>query len=434
MKRIPKKIWVPSTIFVIAAAALFVHNRPVELQRPVLMATPLLFKEGRTKPYDKLPDDIQPPHIDVFYATDRQPTDMSFLHPLFYGNDRSLTLRLGTASVRFGTEDMNWSYVEAASLMASRPRPIPLGIVGTKELHRIGSPLQSLEASLREQKDAQDPFVERINARLSESKSKTIYIFVPGFKVDFAYPVLVAAELWHYMGYPGAFIAYSWPSRQRLRDYLSDVETAAFTTQHFRMLLHYLAMNTPVENVHILSYSAGARIVSQALHELSLTTYGLPSSQVEKALRIGRVVFTAPDIDMMLFAARYRDRFEEITDAITIYTNANDTALNWALRFLGWPRLGAPGEIGLTPEDFQAVPWLENTTIVDVSAAEQVASGNGHGYFIKSPWVSSDLLLTLKYGATPQERGLVWNEEEKGWNFPGSYPQEMERIADRIHP
>ena len=432
MRYIPKKIWIPAVILLIIGVLSY-YNRPATLKKAVLMSTPLIFRDGLIKPYDKLPDDFTSSIIEVFYATDRQPTDKTFLHPVFYGNDRSMSLYLGTATVRIGSEEMNWQDIEKSSLMRERAREVPIQLLGVKRLHEIGSASKSLEESLRERTGAKDLFLARIKSRLSNSKIKTIYIFVPGFKVDFTYPVLVAAELWHYLGYPGAFIAYSWPSQQRLRDYFSDVETAAFTAQHFRMLLRYLAEKIDVENIHILSYSAGARIVSQALHELRLTAYKIPVPEIKKFLRIGEVIFTAPDIDTMLFTTRYRDGFEDVADAITIYTNANDTALKWALRFFGWPRLGAPGELGLTPGDLQHLQKFGNTTLIDVAAAEDVASGNGHGYFVKSPWVSTDLLLTLKHGSGPQKRGLRYNEVDAAWVFPENYPQKIKQVVKQIH-
>ena len=113
------------------------------------------------------------------------------------------------------------------------------------------------------------------------------------------------------------------------------------------------------------------------------------------------------------------------------YTNANDTALKWALRFFGWPRLGAPGELGLTPEDLQHLKELGNTTLIDVAAAENAASGNGHGYFVKNPWVSTDLLLTLKLGLDPFKRGLRYSEVDAAWVFPESYPQKIIRVVEQ---
>ena len=423
-----KKIWAPSILLFIIGMLIF-YNRPVELQKAVMMSTPLIFRDGFAIPYDQLPVDISPPSVDIFYATDRQPSDTHFLYPVFYGNDRSMTLSLGRASVRFGDDKMTWPEVERTSITKDRLHEVPLQIERIEELSTLGAAKELLEDSMRGPSLATDKFISAIQQRLSNSSVKDIIIFVPGFKVDFTYPVLVAAELWHYMGYSGAFIAYSWPSRQRLRDYLTDVETTAFSAQHLRMLLAYLAQNTDVRRIHILCYSAGARIVSQTLHELRLMGYGHPVDQLKKKIKIGQVIFTAPDIDVMLFAARYRDRFGDIADQITIYTNANDTALNWALRFIGWPRLGAPGQLGIKPEEMQSFPAMEKTLLIDVAAAEDAASGNGHGYFVKSPWVSSDLLLTLRSCIPPAGRGLVLKPDGIVWQFPDNYPEMVGKTA-----
>lgn len=427
MRSISPKIWIPAIVLVLIGVVFF-HNRPVELQKAMLMSTPLLFRDGQARPYDRLPDDITPPEVDVFFATDRQPSNTHILYPLFYGNRRNMSLSLGRAGVRFGDEDMTWPEVERASFKKDRSLKVPLQIARIEELSTLGSASVLLEDAVRAPDITNDKFIAAVQQRLRQSQTKDIYLFVPGFKVDFAYPVLVAAELWHYMGYPGAFIAYSWPSRQRLRDYLVDVETTTFTAQHFRMLLIYLALNTDARRIHILCYSAGARIVSQALYELRLMGFGYPVDQLKNKLKIGQVMFTAPDIDLMLFAARYRDRFEDIADSITIYTNANDTALNWALRFLGWPRLGAPGELGISPEELQSLNFMNNTVLIDVAAAENADSGNGHGYFIKSPWVSTDLILALTTGAPPTKRGLVRKKEDAIWEFSEHYPQKIGEI------
>ena len=423
--------WLIPGFILLVVVVLYVYNRPV-IRNTVLMSTPLIYRDSRPEPFLTLPKDVSPPVFDVYYATDREPIEMGPFHPAFYGNERSRSLSLGIANVRLGSGEMNWPEIRAVSLMEKRPKVLPLNIERIETLHRIGSAVKTLETSLHKGIQTDDSFIARINHRLSNSDTKSIFIFVPGFKVDFTYPVLVAAELWYYMNCPGAFIAYSWPSKQRLRDYFSDIETAAFTAQHFRMLLLYLADRTEAENIHILSYSAGARIVSQALHELRLMAYGIQVSQLKKTLKIGQVIFTAPDIDLMLFAARYRDGFDDIAENITIYTNANDTALNWALRFFGWPRLGAPGELGLTPEDLQSLRDLENTVIIDVAEAENTASGNGHGYFIKSPWVSTDILLTLRFGLKAPERGLLMRKEEAAWSFHSQYPLIIKRLSENM--
>jgi esterase/lipase superfamily enzyme len=158
------------------------------------MSTPLIFRDGLIKPYDKLPDDITPSTLEIFYATDRQPTDKIFLHPVFYGNDRSMSLYLGTATVRIGSDEMTWQEIEKFSLMRERVREVPIQLVGVKRLHEIGSASKSLEESLRKKTDAKDLFLARLNSRLSNSKIKTIFIFVPGFKVDFSTTWVIPAH------------------------------------------------------------------------------------------------------------------------------------------------------------------------------------------------------------------------------------------------
>ena len=55
-------------------------------------------------------------------------------------------------------------------------------------------------------------FVAAINQRLASSASKDVYIYSYGYKVDLENPLLIASELWHFLGYNGAFIAFSWPT------------------------------------------------------------------------------------------------------------------------------------------------------------------------------------------------------------------------------
>lgn len=426
MKPLPKKIWLPAVVLMALGVFLFIHNRPIEFRQASLMSTPLMFTHGMATPFKHLPAQASPPEIRLFYATDRKPSAMSLLYPSFYGNERDMTLHLGQATVRYGDDTMTWERLKQESVKQQRASDINMHITHIEKLHDIGSASASIASALSAGQTGQDPFIEALQRQMSESK--TIVLFVPGFRVDFTYPVLVAAELWHYLGYRGAFLAYSWPSRQRLLDYLTDVETTAFTAQHFRLLLLYLSLNTDVEKIDIVSYSAGARIVSQALHELRLMTGHMSGDVIREKLKISQVIFAAPDIDLMLFAMRYRDGFEDIAENITIYTNANDTALNWALRFLGWPRLGAPGEVGISPDELRPFGFSEKTAVIDVAAAENTASGNGHGYFVKSPWVSTDLLLLLGSDAAPQKRGLIKNSETSVWDFPQTYSIEINRM------
>lgn len=60
---------------------------------------------------------------------------------------------------------------------------------------------------------------------------------------------------------------------------------------------------------------------------------------------------------------------------------------------------------------------------IDVTNAQSAAAGNGNAYFRKSPWVSSDVLMTLMHNRQPNERGLVQSTDIPVRTFPPDYIQ-----------
>ena len=71
--------------------------------------------------------------------------------------------------------------------------------------------------------------------------------------------MLVSAELWHFLGYDGAFIAYAWPSTPSTFAYIKDSDTAGGYARNFRLLLEFVAENTDAEEIHVIGYSNGTR-------------------------------------------------------------------------------------------------------------------------------------------------------------------------------
>lgn len=83
--------------------------------------------------------------------------------------------------------------------------------------------------------------------------------------------------------------------------------------------------------------------------------------------------------------------------------------------------------LGQTQVEFlnpRVTEYLQNTPklqLVDVTEVEGSAKGNGHGYFRSSPWVSSDILMTLMHDLVPANRGLVRHSDHPMWTFPDNY-------------
>ncbi len=271
-----------------------------------------------------------------------------------------------------------------------------------------------------------DQFTKKVNDQLASSSVKDVYLYVPGFKVDFGNPLLVASELWHFLGYGGSFIAFSWPSAQSNFAYLADLENALISAHNLRLLIKLLAERTDLEHIHIIGYSAGTRIVLSALAQIALKHHGFEKQQLLSKYRIGHVTLIGSDVDHGLFKIYLADGLLNTAKTVTIYSSQKDHALSVSQLLHEHTRLG---QKQLRDFDVEVIKYIKDNPelrFIDVTDAEGSTSGNGHNYFRKSPWVSSDILVTLLYDLSPEERGLVLLSDLPTWSFPDDYIERLE--------
>lgn len=87
----------------------------------------------------------------------------------------------------------------------------------------------------------------------------------------------------------------------------------------------------------------------------------------------------------------------------------------------------------LHPQARQAIEKLrDQVSYINVSDAEGAASDNGHGYFRTSPWASSDILMTIFYGLTPEQRGLVRQDDLPVYTFPADYISRLWEAIEEV--
>ena len=96
----------------------------------------------------------------------------------------------------------------------------------------------------------------------------------------------------------------SWPATPEVLAYVSDLETTALSSRNLRIFLQYLAERTNARQINVIGYSAGTRVVLQALSQLSLLNHGNPRAA---DLRIGQVVLIGSDVGRAAFAAALAD-------------------------------------------------------------------------------------------------------------------------------
>jgi len=387
------------------------------------MPAPAVYEDGTLSPF---PEDFQV-DIDqrrgIFYATLREPASADAVDGP-YLDKRGRVGRLGIGRVEFASGPREWQEVVGISLAKEREGDFRLRLAEVTEFGILGDTVTEFADPAFLPADLSAPrrrFAESVNTALRRSTHKDILVYVHGYKVPFPEPLLVSAELWHFLGYEGAVVAFSWPSTPSRFAYFADLDTADVSAFGFRKFLRFLARETDVERIHLLGYSAGTRLVALTVHQLALTNKALDRDAALANTKLGQVILVGADIDRDLFATYIADGLLDNVEGLNIYMSETDAALGVSRFLLSYDRLGQMFTQDIPETSTQFLLEAENLRLINVTEAEGAASGNGHGYFRNSPWASSDILTSLRYGLGPAERGLIREGGSPVWTFPPDY-------------
>jgi esterase/lipase superfamily enzyme len=398
-------------------------------QQLELMPAPDIYSVSSVDPFGDDDPATLIPYQGILYATDRLPVTDTGSAEHFYQNGRGHLLRLGIGKIGIGGQSLNWDEARRVSLLKERESNFALQVNSVEELGILENSYHDFVDSNRVPPASPEPgrqFAGLINEKLSTSRNKDVYIYTHGYKVVFESPLLVSTELWHFLGYDGVFVAFSWPSTPKNSAYIGDLETAAMSSRGLRLLIEFISTHTEAEKIHIIGYSAGTRVVVSALSQLAM----LHAGQGPADLRIGHVILVASDVDRGTFGLSLNDGLLEVVDDITVYMSGHDKALALAKWVFTRQRLGQPWEPGtMTTSTIEYLRDNPSLIMVDASEAEGAATGKGHNYFRQSPWVSSDILMTLMFDLPPIGRGIELDQETALWSFPENY---VERLTNKI--
>jgi esterase/lipase superfamily enzyme len=386
-----------------------------------LMPPPAVYAKGEVDPFPRTVSNDFLDETKLFYVTDRRPKSADE-NVAYYANERGYLLRSGTALVQADPPFSSWDEVKAVSLsLEDTPRRL-LRMESVEEYGVLPvDPISLLPEApdKAETVKAGKRFAAEIDRKLSGSSQKDIFIYVHGYNVDFDYSMLSSKELQHYLGYRGAFVTYAWPATPNRLAYFKDLETTAATRKNLRELIVFLSENTRARKIHVIGYSAGARLAFEAVYDLTLQ---YADGQRSKP-RMGQLIMIGSELDRSYFVQALDDGLLVLADSVSVYMSTADAALRMSSLVLGEDRLG---QISLEDtEDRQQVGRklreIENLHLIDVSNAEGSSFGNGHSYFRNSPWASSDMFVSLIYNLGPAQRGLYRGPDQGIWRFPNDY-------------
>lgn len=317
--------------------------------------------------------------VRVFYATDREAVaDMQSVGYIGIHSAKK-TLSYGSCDVSI-PENHSLAEIERPSIWRFEFHPDP-------EKHMI------LQKVVPESKDV---FFNQVSAAVSSSPSKDAFVFIHGYNMSFERAAIRTAQLTYDLGFKGAPILYSWPSKGSLLGYLADEDAVDETTADFKHFLEDVANNTGASVVHVVAHSMGNRAALPALSQLAGDTH------FPNFAKFSTIVFAAPDVDRDVFVNAIA-QIRKPQTKITLYVSQHDQALN-ASHFLFHKELRA-GEGG---SHTIVLPGMDTVDVSQISA-----DALGHSYYGNNSNVVRDLLeffrgkIAPRPGLTPVRLGAL---------------------------
>ncbi|MGQ4275005.1 alpha/beta hydrolase [Terrihabitans sp. B22-R8] len=170
------------------------------------------------------------------------------------------------------------------------------------------------------------------STQLPNGGTRDVLVYIHGYNETFESAVLDAARLSDALAYRGRTVAFSWPSRNSVFDYMADRESAVWSRDALEDTLNNLLADPGVGRVHIVAHSMGSMLTVEALRQV----YGANRGA---ANRFGAVVFASPDIDVDSFSSSVR-RLGSLHRQMTVITSMDDRALAVSARLAGGKRVG----------------------------------------------------------------------------------------------
>ena len=225
----------------------------------------------------------------------------------------------------------------------------------------------------------------------SNGDLRDVLVYIHGYKQTFASATLDAARLSDALSFHGDTLVFSWPSGNKLLDYIGDRESALWSRDAFETTLESLLVRPTIGHVHIVAHSMGSMLTIEGLRQIH-AHHGDAAAD-----KMGAIVFASPDLDIDGFSSSVR-RMPRLAQRMTIVTAADDRALAVAGKVAGGTRVGSAEKaklesLGLRVIDASGLGWgmlnhdlfLHNARVQQLVAraiAESKSPQRGAGAFV----------------------------------------------------
>jgi esterase/lipase superfamily enzyme len=234
---------------------------------------------------------------------------------------------------------------------------------------------------------SKDAFYDSLARQLALSETGAALVFIHGYNVSFEDAIFRTAQLAVDLKFPGAAIAFSWPSYADPIKYTFDEQHAEVSVPALREVLQDLASRSGAKHIHIIAHSMGNRVLAGALRSMD------PSLQQRHKEVFRELVLAAPDIDSRVFESQVLPYITRNVQHCTLYASARDRALLMSRAFHNFQRLGETEPELLVSDGIDTI----DATLVDTSLL-------GHSYIGDAQSIVADLHALVVSGKRPLER------------------------------
>lgn len=233
--------------------------------------------------------------VRIIFGTNRKPAD------LYVPTD---VASLDTTTL-FGSEAADKLYIGCAEISVPKGHlakklytPFDVSFLGTRT-PIAPDPVKHLVAKrIVPIKDvpAADQRYLRLTSGAEQGTSTRALLIVHGFNNSFSDALLRAAQIASDSGYADRTYLFSWPSKSRLSDYTVDMDSAEASEQALQAFLRAIINDNNVTTLDIIAHSMGSHQLLRALGNLQSVFDRRAGGEKGGRLRLGQVIFAAPDV------------------------------------------------------------------------------------------------------------------------------------------
>ncbi len=211
---------------------------------------------------------------------------------------------------------------------------------------------------------------------VAKRPQRQVLVFIHGYNSRFDDAVFRFAQIVHDSGADVTPVLFTWPSRGSLLAYGYDRESAVYSRDALEDLLAGLANDPAVGEISILAHSMGNWLTFEALRQMGIRRGHIPA-------KIKHVMLAAPDVDVDIFGAQWRDLGEPTPD-VTVFVSQDDRALQVSQRV--WGSKARLGQVDPSVEPYRSEFLARKINVLDLTKLN-TSDGLNHGKFAESPGV-----------------------------------------------